>query len=41
MVERNQMNQIIAELCKGISAIFPEDRLEPILFGSYARGDAE
>ena len=41
MVEHNQMNQIIAELCRGISAIFPEDRLEPILFGSYARGDAE
>ena len=41
MVERSQMNQIIAELCRGISAIFPDDRLEPILFGSYARGDAE
>ena len=39
MVEHNQMNQIIAEPCRGISAIFPEDRLEPILFGSYARGD--
>ena len=41
MVEHNQMNQIIAELCRGISAIFPEDRLEPILFGSYARGEAD
>ena len=41
MVERSQMNQIIAELCRGISAIFPDDRLEPILFGSYASGDAE
>lgn len=41
MVECNEMNQIIAELCRGISEIFPGDRLEPILFGSYARGDAE
>lgn len=41
MVEQNQMNRIISELCEGISSIFPNERMDPILFGSYARGDAE
>lgn len=40
MVEQNQMNSIISELCSGLAEIFPGDELEPILFGSYARGDA-
>ena len=35
------MNGIISELCSGLAEIFPGDELEPILFGSYARGDAE
>ena len=31
---------IVAELSRGITLLFPQDRIEVILFGSYARGDA-
>lgn len=41
MVEQNQMNSIISELCSGLAEIFPGNEFDPILFGSYARGDAE
>jgi len=32
---------IINELRAKLSAIFPQDKIDAILFGSYARGDAE
>lgn len=38
MVEK-QVQTIVSELCNGLSAIFPQDRVDAILFGSYARGD--
>ena len=34
-----QVQTIVSELCHGLSAIFPQDRIDAILFGSYARGD--
>ncbi len=38
MVEK-QVQTIVSELCNSLSAIFPQDRVDAILFGSYARGD--
>lgn len=32
---------MVRELCAGLSEIFPQDQIDAILFGSYARGDAE
>ena len=32
---------IVAELCSRIALLFPQDKIEAILFGSYARGDAD
>lgn len=32
---------IVAELSGRIALLFPQDRIEAILFGSYARGDAD
>ena len=32
---------IVAELSSRIALLFPQDRIEAILFGSYARGDAD
>lgn len=34
-------NQILRQLCAGAAPIFPKDHVDAILFGSYARGDAE
>lgn len=33
--------KIVAELYSGIAPLFPQSSIEMILFGSYARGDAE
>ncbi len=41
MVDEKQIHQIIAELCAGLSTIFPQDKVEAILFGSCARGEQE
>lgn len=35
------VKKIIEELCGRVASLFPQDKIEPILFGSYARGDAE
>ena len=32
---------IVAELCSRIALLFPQDKIEAILFGSYSRGDAD
>ena len=34
-----QVQTIVSEFCHGLSAIFSQDRIDAILFGSYARGD--
>ena len=36
-----QIPEIISRLCTEIAPLFPESNPEAILFGSYARGDAE
>ena len=36
-----EVNKIIAKLCANMASLFPQDQIEAILFGSYARGDAE
>ena len=41
MRSRQEVAMIIAELCSGIAPLFPQDKIEAILFGSYARGDAD
>ena len=33
--------EIVSRLCAGIAPLFPKGSPEPILFGSYARGNAE
>ena len=40
-MEQDHTNQIIRELCSEISHLFPDEKMEVILFGSYARGDPE
>ena len=41
MRTRQEVTKIVAELCSGIALLFPQDKIEAILFGSYARGDAD
>ena len=41
MRTRQEVTMIVAELCSRIALLFPQDKIEAILFGSYARGDAD
>ena len=41
ILSREEVEGIVQRLCDGIAPLFPHDRMEAILFGSYARGDAE
>ena len=41
ILSREEVEGIVRRLCDGIAPLFPHDRMEAILFGSYARGDAE
>lgn len=41
MRTRQEVAAIVAELCSRIALLFPQDKIEAILFGSYARGDAD
>lgn len=41
MRTRQEVITIVAELCNRIALLFPQDKIEAILFGSYARGDAD
>ena len=41
MRTRQEVTTIVAELCSRIALLFPQDKIEAILFGSYARGDAD
>ena len=41
MRTRQEVNIIVMELCGRIALLFPQDKIEAILFGSYARGDAD
>ena len=41
MCNNQQVNSIISQLCSGLRPLFPQGSMEVILFGSYARGEAE
>ncbi len=41
MVPRQDVQKIISKLCGTLEQLFPQARPEAILFGSYARGDAD
>lgn len=41
MLTNQEMKKIVAELCGSVASLFPQNKAEAILFGSYARGDAE
>ena len=41
MHTKQEVAAIIAELCSRAALLFPRSRIEAILFGSYARGDAD
>lgn len=41
MFSEQEVKKIVEELCDGIASLFPNGQIEAILFGSYARGDAE
>ena len=36
-----EVRKIIAEVSISMASLFPQNQIEAILFGSYARGDAE
>ncbi len=40
MRTKQEVAAIIAELCSRVALLFSQSRIEAILFGSYARGDA-
>ena len=40
MRTKQEVAEIIAELCSRVALLFPQSRIEAILFGSYARGEA-
>lgn len=41
MESRAEIEQIVRRLCEAVSPLFSQEMPEAILFGSYARGDAE
>ncbi len=41
MRTRQEVTAIVAELCSRMALLFPQNKIEAILFGSYARGDAD
>ena len=40
MLSRMEIETIITKLCGEVTRIFPQDKIDAILFGSYARGTA-
>lgn len=41
MRTQQEVNAIITQLCTGLKPLFPQGSMEAILFGSYARGEAD
>ena len=41
MWTKQDVENVVAQLRFGIASLFPQDHIEAILFGSYARGDAD
>ena len=41
MLTNQEVKKIVEDLCGSVASLFPQNKIEAILFGSYARGDAE
>lgn len=41
MCSQREVFSIINQLCKRLQTLFPQERFDVILFGSYARNDAD
>lgn len=41
MYSQQEVKRLVLELCADLASLFPQSPIEPILFGSYARGDAD
>ena len=41
MLSQNEIQEIVHQLCQNLDQIFPNQKKDIILFGSYARGEAE
>ena len=41
MHSQQDISLVIRELCAGLQPLFPQSSMDAILFGSYARGDAD
>ena len=41
MRSQQEVNEIVRQLCADLKALFPQGSMEAILFGSYARGEAD
>ena len=41
MPTNQEVEKIVEELCGSVTSLFPQTKIKAILFGSYARGDAE
>ena len=41
MRSQQEVNRIVRQLCSSLKPLFPQDSMEAILFGSYARGEAD
>ncbi len=40
-MNQKDVNQILGELCAEVASVFPGEKIDPVLFGSYARGEAD
>ena len=41
MLSQNEISEIVQELCMDLDKLFPRQKKDVILFGSYVRGDSE
>ena len=41
MCSQQEVNRIVRQLCSDLKPLFPQSSMEAILFGSYARGEAD
>ena len=41
MCSQQEVSKIVRQLCSGLKPLFPQGAMEAILFGSYARGEAD
>lgn len=41
MLTNQEVKKVVEELCGSVASLFPQNQIEAILFGSYARSNAE